>query len=273
MKRPPYVAFFGLAALMMLQAGSGLAYPWVYRNSEAWMLAAWKGNDVITLFVAAPLLVFATQWARTGSARGLLLAIGLIAFELYNDAYYLLGAELGRAFPLYVVIAIVSVVTLTMTLHRVKPETLTTSRTPRRLVGTFLVVLGGGLAAVWLLQWAMFVMTGKVPAVGLDAFKLIASLDLTVLCTLFIAGGVLLWRKNLWAGVVASTACIVGTTYGLVLMAGTFAAMHAGIAGQQEQLPIWSGIFFTSGLAGWGLLQAVEARPRDPWFWSSPLHR
>ena len=261
---------------MLIQAATGLAFPWVYRDSQEWMLAAWKGNDVVTLLVAAPLLALSAQWARRGSARGLLLAIGLLAFALYNDTYYLLGAQLSRAFPLYVAIAIVSVMTLAMTLSRVNPEhlaLLSSSRTPRRLVGTFLVVMGGGLGAIWLLQWAMFVVTGKVPAVGLEAFQLIAALDLTMLCTLFITGGVLLWRRNKWASVVAPMACIVGATYALVLAAGTLAGANAGLPGLREQLPLWGLLFITSGAAGVLLLQGVEARPRDPWFWSSPLHR
>ena len=141
------------------------------------------------------------------------------------------------------------------------------------MVGTFLVVMGAGLAAIWLVHWAMFVVTGKVPSVGIDALKLVASLDLTILCTLFISGGVLLWQRNVWAAVVAPMACIVGTTYALVLMAGTFAGLRAGLPGMQEQLPIWSVLFVSSGIAAWSLLQAVEPRPRDPWFWRSPLYR
>ncbi len=275
MKRPPYAAFFLLAVLMFMQAATGLAFPWVYRDSQAWMLAAWKGNDVVTLLAAAPALAVSTQWARRGSARGLLLAIGLLAFALYNDTYYLLGAQLSRAFPLYVAIAIVSVMTLATTLSRVNARhlaLLSSSRTPRKSVGTFLVVMGGGLGTLWLLQWAMFVLTGKVPAVGLQAFQLIAALDLTMLCTLFIAGGVLLWKRSDWASVVAPMACVVGATYALVLLAGTFAGLREGLPGMREQLPLWGVLFGSSAIAAWLLLQEVEARPRDPWFWSSRLH-
>lgn len=189
-----------------------------------------------------------------------------MAFSVYNDAYYLLGAALGLSFPLYVAILVIGVITLIVALHRVDPPRVALAfepKAPLRWVGGYLIVMGGGLAAIWLVQWAVFVATGRAPSVGPEAFRLIAALDLTLLCTLFVAGGLLLWRRAPWGFVLAPIAAIVAAAYTLVLAAGSLAGMEAGLPGMKEQLPIWGGLFLGSASSTWVLLRSVAANHQE----------
>ena len=115
--RPPWAAFHALAALMFVQGLSGLALPWLYRDDEAWILAAWRGNDAVTALLAAPLLSVATLRAARGSTRGLLLALGALWYCFYNGAYYLFGAALGVFFPIYVISEVFCASTLIVTVR------------------------------------------------------------------------------------------------------------------------------------------------------------
>jgi hypothetical protein len=89
-----------LLAVMLTQALMGLAFHAAYRDVE-WIRAAWFGNDWVTLVVAAPLLLIGLVRTAVGSVRGLLLWLGLIAYALYNYAFYLFGAALNAFFPIY----------------------------------------------------------------------------------------------------------------------------------------------------------------------------
>jgi hypothetical protein len=246
---------------MFVQAATGLAFPRLYRDTQPWMLAAWRGNDAVTLLLAVPALVWATQRARRGSTRGLLLALGVLWFCFYNDAYYLFGTGLGLSFPLYVAIMVTCAITLIVSLPRVDPREVAEAigpRAPARAVAAALVFVGGGLAAVWLAQWAAYVTTGKSPDIGPDAMRLVAAMDLSVIAPSLVAGGVLLWRRRPWGFVVASLGGVLGGTYALVLAAGTVVGIRAGIPGMAEQLPLWIGIAVVMLGALLALLWKVE---------------
>jgi hypothetical protein len=104
-----------LMALMFAQALLGLLLPAQYKDAE-WIRVTWYGNDWITILGAVPLLWIGIRTAARGSVRGLLLTLGMVAYSVYNYAFYLFGAALNVFFPLYVVIFVVAIVTLGLAL-------------------------------------------------------------------------------------------------------------------------------------------------------------
>jgi hypothetical protein len=90
-----------LMALMFAQALLGLLLPDQYKDAE-WIRVTWYGNDWITILGAVPLLWIGIRTAARGSVRGLLLTLGMVAYSVYNYAFYLFGAALNVFFPLYV---------------------------------------------------------------------------------------------------------------------------------------------------------------------------
>jgi hypothetical protein len=115
--RAPYTLTAALAVLMVTQSMLGLIFQREYRDVE-WIRATWFGNDWMTLVVAVPLLISGLLMKRRGSAQGMLLWLGVIAYAVYNYAFYLLGAALNAFFPLYVLALVLSVVTLSVGLAR-----------------------------------------------------------------------------------------------------------------------------------------------------------
>src|SRR5689334_6977395 len=107
-----------LLVVMFSQSVMGLMFQDVYHDVE-WIRATWFGNDWVTLVVAAPLLFAGLVWTTAGSVRGLLLWLGLIAYALYNYAFYLLGTALNAFFPIYVVGFVLAIIVLILVLPQI----------------------------------------------------------------------------------------------------------------------------------------------------------
>lgn len=260
-KAPPYKFPVALAVLMILQPVLGLLFQAQYRDVE-WIKAAWFGNDWVTLVVAVPLLIVALVLAARGSTRGLLLWLGMLGYALYNYAYYLFGAALNAFFPLYVGTLVLSVVTLILSLSRIDAAVLAARfrpRTPVRLIGGYLAFVGVGLASVWLAMWAAYIFAGTPTPIEPEAFKTVAAIDISIIVTLLVFGGVLLWRRNAWGYVIAAIAGTLGTLYLIVLSVNAFVAIQRGTADAPGEIPAWGTLALLTAVATLLLLSNVQS--------------
>ena len=259
--KPPYLFSIALVALMLVQTIFGLLFPEQYRDAE-WIKAAWFGNDWVTLTLAVPLLIFAIIMANRGSIRGQLLWLGMLGYAFYNYAYYLFGTALNAFFPIYMGTLVLSVVILIVSLPRIDLAILVASfraRTPVRLIGGYLAFVGIGLASVWLIMWAAYIFMGKPTPVEPEAFKVVATLDIAIIVTLLLFGGVLLWRRNAWGYVIATISSILSTLYLIVLSVNSFVAIQRGTADAPGELPIWGTLALFTAIATLLLLSNVQS--------------
>ena len=97
----PGILAMVVAGLMGIQATLGLIFSGQYRD-VVWIRETWFGNDWVTLVVAVPALVLASRIAARGSSRAHVVRLGLLAYAVYNYAFYLFGAALNVFFPVYV---------------------------------------------------------------------------------------------------------------------------------------------------------------------------
>jgi len=258
--RPARLLSYVLAALMVVQAGVGLVAPSVYRDAE-WAKAAWFGNDLVTLLVAVPLLAGGLLLSRRGSRRAELVWLSMLGYALYNYAYYVFGARMNELFLLYVAAFVLPAVTLALTLGRYDVVELAeefSPRTPRRPVAAYMAFTGVGLAVAWSAQWAGWVFSGIEPAIGEDAFTLIAALDLSLMVPYFVLGAVLLWRGRAWGYALGTIMCLKGATYTLVLTASSTVAATRGIEGSAAQVPVWAAWTLAGALATGALLSGLR---------------
>ena len=255
-----------LAALMLVQSILGLLFQGQYRDAK-WIVVAWIGNDWVTLVVAVPLLIIAIIFAVRGSIRGLLLWLGVLGYASYNYAYYLFGAALNAFFPLYLAALVLSVVTLILSLSRIDASAVAASfrsKTPVRLIGGYLVFVGVGLASVWLIMWAAYVFAGTPTPIEPELFKVVAAIDISIIVTSLVFGGVLLWRRHAWGYVVAATAGILGALYLLVLAVNSFVAIYRGTAEGPGELPVWGTLAVLTAGAALLLLANVRSERARP---------
>lgn len=258
--KAPYVLSAVIAALMAAQAVLGRLFEGQYRD-VAWIRATWFGNDLVTLSLAVPLLVTALVLVRRRSVRALILWLGVLGYSAYNYAYYMLGAALNAFFPLYVLLLVLSVVTLILVLSRVDASQVAAAlraKTPVRAIGGYLVFVAVGLSLVWFGMWAAYVFAGRPTPVESEAFKLVAALDTSIMVPLMAFGGVLLWRRNAWGGIVAGIAGIQGSLYLIVLSVNASVAIGRGLVKAPGELPVWGVLAVATTIATAAMLGGVK---------------
>lgn len=260
----PYALSAVIAALMAAQAVLGRLLEGQYRD-VAWIRATWFGNDLVTLLLAVPLLVTSLVLARRGSMRGVILWLGGLGYGVYNYAYYMLGAALNAFFPLYVILLVLSVVTLILVVSRVDASHVGALRaqTPARAIGGYFVVVAAGLSCVWFGMWAAYAFAGRPTPVEPEAFKLVAALDTSIMVPLMACGGVLLWRRSIWGGIVAGIAGVQASLYLIVLSVNSGVAISRGLEEAPGQLPLWGVLAVSTMMATAALLRGLAA-PCEP---------
>src|SRR5436190_463755 len=142
----PFVLSLLVAGLLVITSVAGLRYGrrGLYTPDPA-TLPTFIGQDIMTLVAGLPLLLAAMWAARRGSVRGLLLWLGALFYFAYSYLYYPLNPEFNVLYPAYIAIVSMSGYALLALLLNIDAEAVRarfSSRTPVRLLGGFMAVMG-----------------------------------------------------------------------------------------------------------------------------------
>jgi hypothetical protein len=216
----------------------------LYRDS-AWITAGWRGNDVVTLFIAVPMLTSTLILVRRGSLKAQLVWLGLLFYALYNYPYYLFGAVINSFFPLYVALFASSISALILGVASLDVDAVSRvfrDRTPAKWISGHMLIVSLVLGSLWMGLWMKFVLTGAIPEVGgsEQAYRLIASMDLSLQVTALAIAAIWLWRRQPWGYIAGTILMVADTVYMLVLLAFSPFAASAGVAGAWDQAPAWA---------------------------------
>lgn len=236
---------WAIAGLMLLASASGLLLGGTYRDNVL-VTAAFRGNDLVTLALALPLLVWSLTAWRRGSQRGALVWLGLLAYTLYNYAFYLFGAAFNRLFLVYALLFTLSVgalISAALSLPLTELGRVFGPRTPARGISVFIALFALLLASLWLSRILGFVVSGEVPtdilATG-HPTGVVYALDLTLLVPALAVAAVLLWKRRPEGFVLATVMMIKATTYSVALIAMSPFAARAGVADAWALTPLWA---------------------------------
>ena len=271
-----FVLSGALAAVMLLASALGLAVPDLYPEQE-WAVAAFRGNDLVTLVLVVPVLLGAMLLARRRDGLDAVLVwAGMLHYGVYNYAYYAFGAAFDDVFLLHVAALVLSIAGLVTLLVAVDPVRLSgraaaaAAAWPRatRAAAGFLVLVGASLVAAWGGLSVRFALTGQVQqdVMPPSAVHLVYAIDLSLLAPVFLVAGVLLWRRLPWGHLMAVGASASGAAYLAVLeVVGGFQA-DAGIAGKTWLSPVGIGapLLFLVALLTLLLAGRRPGRPATP---------
>lgn len=264
--KPAYILSIIIALLAAIASAGGLFVDGLYRDN-ALVTTAFQGNDVVTLFIAVPLLLAAMFMTMRGSQRAQLVWLGLLMYMLYNYVFYLYGTSFNVLFLIYVALLTLSIYALIFGLATLDVQELAQrfrSRTPARWISGFMMFFAALLGGLWIAQSLRFVATGQVPqdVVQTDhPTAVVYATDLTLLMPALVLGAVLLWRRRAWGYVVSSIMMIKATTYSLALIA--MSAM-AGELGSDPYLALWVVLGAGTGIATVFLLGNMQPAARRP---------
>jgi hypothetical protein len=239
----PVVLAWIVAGLALAASATGLLMPTVYRDN-ALVVAAFHGNDVVTLLVAVPGLVAALLGARRHPTLARFGRLGMLLYTLYNYVFYLFGAAFNALFLVYVALVVCSGFGLGSGLAEADAPALARkfrARTPARSVAAYLIGFAILLGGMWTALSLTFLFTGVVPAAITQTGHptgVVFATDLTLLVPGLLVGGVLLYRRRPWGYVVAPIVLIKASTYGIAMIAmSAFAGVSA-----DPLLPLWAAL-------------------------------
>ena len=230
------------ASVALLITGASAAGIWaseLYTDGVA-VEAVFRGYDLISLAVVAPVLALTLLPAFVERPLAQLARVSMLAFCVYNYAYYLFGAELNAALLAHIAIFAGSLYGLVLSLmaadvaalaHRFRPGT------PVQAVAVILLLLGGSLAVLQALGLAGFAFTGTVPnepsrlVVPLSMTRLGAVLDLSLLVPAYLLAAVWLWRRRAWGYLLGTVVLLAGALHQASYVAGMAFQVAADIPG------------------------------------------
>ena len=271
------------AGVAVVVAAASLAGLWaqdLYTDSTA-VEAMFRGYDLVTLVIVAPLLLLTLLPAVRGRVPAELLRMSMLAYCAYNYAYYLFGAELNSALLAHIAIFAGSLYALVASMATLDVAALAAHfhrHTRARAVAVILLVLGASLAVLQASGLAAFALTGTAPAepsqlvVSASFTRLGAVLDLSLLAPAYLLAGFWLWRRRPWGFLLAAVTLLAGVTHQISYIAGMLSQIAADIpeAGFDPFEPIIIGVYvlgsalLLGGLRGGTSGGIVELRGIEP---------
>jgi hypothetical protein len=242
-----------VVVLMAVASAAGLGIPGLYQDVPE-ITAELRAYDLVTLALATPLLIGALVMERRGSAGAKLVWLGLLMYACYNYAIYVFGSAFNDLFLLHVALlpmAVAAAVLLLLNLDAGSVSSRFRRGTPVRSISVVLMLVGAGLAGVWVFYSLRFAFTGALPdeselLLPIQAVHLAYALDLTFFAPMCVLASILLWRRHPWGFVLATAVLVFGTLYQVnYVVALVFQAM-AGIPGARgfdPAEPVVVGVF------------------------------
>lgn len=169
-----------------------------------------RAGDLVTLFLAIPLLLVSFLLYRRGSLRGGLLLTGALTYFLYTYTSVGFGAAYNNLFLVYILLFSASLFGLILALASFDLQSLPrhfTERLPRRGIGIFLIVSGVILILVWLILSILpaLIQSKTPPEAYYYTTFLTGILDIGIVAPALIIAGALILRRTPLGYLLAAT--------------------------------------------------------------------
>jgi hypothetical protein len=173
----------------------------VYHHMSAEVAPQGVAHDVVTLFLAIPLLIFSLTFYRQGSLKGKIVLTGILGYFLTTYMFFTLMAMYNQLFLLWVLILSLCFHAFYIMFSGLKEEEFTgnvTSQIPSRWLGGFLIFCSVSIGLLWLSIVVPPALTGTIP-IQVEHYTtlIVQALDLAIgLPVAFIAGILVIKRKG-----------------------------------------------------------------------------
>jgi len=260
--RVSYVLTVLVAVVQAIVSAGGVFAPALYRDNPL-IRTSFHGQDIVTLYLAVPLLIIGLALELRGSVRGRLVWLAMLAYALYGNAFYLFGAAFNVFFLAYAALVGMSLYALLFSVPRIDVDALAAAfspRTPRWPVVGYMLLAAAGLGMLWTAMSASFLFTGRVPAPIVASGHptgVVFALDLTLIVPAMLLGAVWLLQRRSWGWLLAAVLSIKGAVYTLSLAVATVIVQRAGLADGSE-LPVWATLTLFGALGAGVLLWNVR---------------
>jgi glucan phosphoethanolaminetransferase (alkaline phosphatase superfamily) len=180
-----------------------------------------------------------------GSGRARLVWLGMLAYMLYNFAYYVFSTAFNSLFLVYVAILDLSVLALLFALVRLDVEEIGRRfrpATPARWIAGFMAFVAVGLTVFYAATSLTFVVSGQIPEIVTltgNLTSIVFALDLSLVVPWFVLAAIWLWQRRPWGHVLAVILNVKSAVYMLALSAATVSGARAGVTDDLSQVGLW----------------------------------
>lgn len=221
----PSFTFTTLHGQTVEMFGNGL-----YKNDTLFTGAAFRGTDVVTLFVALPLLILSFWLYRRGSLRGGFLLTAMVSYFLYNAAHMAFAAVYNNLFLVYIAYFSVSFFAFILAFSAVNLEALPGKAMAGRGTAVFLFI--SGLAPLFL--WGSDLVTALLqnqapPLLGSYTTMFTHAVDIGIIVPVVYLAGIWLLRQRPLGYLLSFIMLSLLALIGLVVVAQTIVQIQVGI--------------------------------------------
>lgn len=157
-------------------------------------------QDVVTLFIGIPLLLFSLILYRKGSLRGKVLLTGVLGYFLTTYLFFTMMAMYNQLFLLWVVLLSLCFYAFYISFKSLDEQELATCTAPKhpvKLIGGFLIFCSISIGLLWLSIVVPPALSGTIPKeVEHYTTLVVQALDLSILLPAAFIAGVLLIKKK-----------------------------------------------------------------------------
>ena len=263
--RAAYLLTAATAATMATASAVGVfATDWLYRDN-ALITATFRGQDMVTLVVAVPLLLVGLVLEMRGSPRGRVLWLGMLFYSMYSYLFYAVAAAFNQFFLLYVATFGLPLYALLFSVPRVEVTRLGSAmggRVARVVAITYTSVVAAGLGLLWVGISLSYLVTEDVPQPIVDSGHptgVVFAVDLVFIVPPMLLAAIWLARRQALGWLLAGVMSVGGSVYTLTLAAASVEVSRQNV-GASSELPIWAGLT-TLGVLTVALLFAGIRQP------------
>ena len=224
-----------IAALIIVAAGSGLFIQDVYKASSIFVAGIALGADVVTLFIALPLLIISAIYTKRGSQRAKLICLGILGYVMYNYLLIAFMVSFNLFFLVYLALLGFSAFALLSGLLDTsfeKVKALFPDNAPVRFVSICFFAVVAIFYPVWLAEIIPAHVTGELPRMikwaGTPTHAYYV-LDLALLFPVLGLTGVWLWQKRAVGYTLAGIFLTFLAVETLTIVSGMLFSVHIGL--------------------------------------------
>jgi hypothetical protein len=238
----------------------------IYQYNSERLVAEGVGWDIVTLFVAVPVMLLTLPFVAGGSLRGRLLAVGMLGYFFYQYLMYALAWAFGPLFLLYVAIYAASLVSAGWIISTVDVAGLPqrfSGRFPGRGIGIFSVVMAVLLLGMWVRLVLSALSEGIEGVLHGQNTLVVQALDLGIIVPLAVVSGITAWRRRPIGYLLAPVFLVKGATMAAAICAMVISAWTVEGAPQFPPLLLFGLATVAAVWLGVRTLRSLDSGPRQ----------
>jgi hypothetical protein len=200
----------------------------VYKDMSAEVAPQGIAQDVVTLFIAVPLLLITLWHYRKGSLRAKVLLTGIVGYFLLTYCFYTLMAMYNQLFLIWVILLSLSFFGFILLYKSLDGRELARNiheKYPAKFTGAFLMFTAVMISLLWLSIVLPSALDGTVPVQAEHYTTLVVqALDLAIALPASFIAGILLYMKR-DAGYALGSVYIVFLTLQMTALSAKIIAM------------------------------------------------